>query len=141
MKSKAVFLLVIFLLHTIVGFGCVISMETHKHGINHNHPETAHSMHHHVQLHQHQAGAVSDLRYAEQDLCCKVLVNDLVTQSKLLPEAGKAELVLPVMWLPDYAYVLPIRAAEGTLMRVVGAGTRAHVANQDIRIRIRSFQI
>lgn len=128
MKSKAIFLLVIFLLNTVVGLGCALGMERDYHD-------------HYAKGHKHKAAPVSGLSFSKEAHCCKTLVNDLVTQSKLVPESGKVQVVLPVMWLPDYSYDLfiPVRGID--LVQNVYIDRRERPPSEDIRIIINSFQI
>lgn len=145
MKSKAIFLLVIFLLNTVVGFGCALAMDGNDHDENHSHEKTNHTHkdhnHDHLKGHEHKSTPISDQNLANEDHCCKTLVNDLVTQSKLVPESGKVQVVLPVMWLPDYSYALLIPVAVEELDQRVYVDQRERPPNEDIRIVIQSFQI
>jgi len=129
MRSKAIFLLVVFLLHTVVGFGCALGMQENHHD------------HQHADGHEHKTMSVSGLSFSKEDLCCKTLVNDLLTQSKLVPESGKVLVVLPLMWLPDYSYALFIPVTGIELNESVYVDRRERPPNQDIRITIKSFQI
>lgn len=145
MKSKAIFLLVIFLLNTIVGFGCALGMEEDHHDENHSH-ESAHHVHgdydhHHSDGHEHQANPISGLNFSRKDSCCKTLVNNLLTQSKLIPQSGKTQIILPVMWLADYACtsVTPVIDLEINQRNYVDR--RERPPDKDIRIVIQSFQI
>lgn len=145
MKSKAIFLLVIFLLNTVVGFGCTLGMEV-SHDENHSHAKAAPHVHkdhdhHHTGGDEHKTAPVSGLNFSKEDLCCKNLVNDLVTQSKLVPESGKVQVVLPVMWLPDYSYALLIPVTGIEVDQRIYVDQRERPPNKDIRIVIQSFQI
>lgn len=135
MKSKAIFLLVIFLLNTLVGFGCALGMEasTHTHK-GHDHG------HHHATTHEHNTTPVSGLKFSQEDPCCKTLVNDLVTQSKLVPESGKV-ILLPLMWLPVYSYALSVPPVDIEQLQNVPATQSERPPNPDIRILIQSFQL
>lgn len=128
MKNKATFLLVIFLLNTVVGLGCALGMGRDHH-------------HHYAKEHKHKAAPVSGLNFSKEDHCCKTLVNDLVNQSKSVPESGKVQVVLPVMWLPDYAYDLFIPVTSIELAQNVCIDLRERPPSEDIRIIINSFQI
>lgn len=146
MKSKAIFLLVIFLLNTVVGFGCALGMEGDHNDENHSHPESAHHVHkdqnhHHSGVHEHKTTPISGQNFSKEDPCCTTLVNDLVTQSKLVPENGKVQVVLPIMWLPDYSYALLIPVTDVELDQSLYVHHRERPPNEDIRIVIQSFQI
>lgn len=127
MKSKAIFLLVIFLLNTVVGFGCALGMET--------------GHHHHPISHHHKTAPVSGVSFSTENSCCKTLINELATQSKLIPESDKLQVVLPVLWLPDYVYALLIPVTDLELHQHVDVNRRKRPPNEDIRIAIQSFQI
>lgn len=146
MKSKAIFLLVIFLLNTVVGFGCALGVKWNLHDENRCCKESANHVHkdsdHHPTIRrEHKTPPITGLNFSLEDPCCKTLVNDLTTQSKLVPESRKVQVVLPVMWLPDYFYTLliPITGAEAD--QRVCADQRERPPNKDIRIFIQSFQI
>jgi len=135
MRSKAIFLLVIFLLNTVIGFGCALGMEGNTHNDSHDHTKSVthvHKDHDHSDGHDH---------LSKEDPCCKTLVNDLVTQNKLIPEMGKVQVVLPVMWLLDYSYASLISVTDLEINQSVFADHRERPPNQDIRIAIQSFQI
>lgn len=145
MKSKAIFLLVIFLLNTVVGFGCALGMEG-DHEENHSHAEVAHHVHkdhdhHHAAGHEHQTTPKSGQKISKEDLCCKSLVTDLVTQSKLMPEINKAKVVLPVMSLPDHSFGILTPETGVELGQSIYVDHRERPPNEDIRIIIQSFQI
>lgn len=131
MRSKAIFLLVIFLLNTVVGFGCALGMEGDHHDGNHSH----------VHRHEYKTTPISGQNLSHEDLCCKTLVNDLVTQSKLIPESGKVQVVLPAIWLPDFIHALLVPVAPIKLDQRFYVEQRSRPPNHDIRIVIQSFQI
>lgn len=146
MKSKAIFLLLTFLLNTVVGFGCALGMEVDRHDETHVYLKTVSHIHkdhdhHHADEAQQKASPASELSFLKENLCCKTLVNDLVTQSKLVPESGKVQVALPVLWLPDYSYALLIPAIDVKLDRSFYVDRRERPPNKDIRIVIQSFQI
>lgn len=146
MKSKAIFLLVIFLLNTVAGFGCALAMEVDHHDENHSHAKPTHHGHkdhghHHAGGHEHKTTPISGQNFTKEDPCCKTLVNDLATQSKLVPEMSKVQVVLPVLWLTDHSYSLLIPVTDVELGRGAYADHRERPPNRDIRIDIQSFQI
>lgn len=141
MKSKAIFLLVIFLLNTVVGFGCALGMEEDHHEDQSPHHVHKANNHHHSDGHEHKTSPISGQNFSKEDPCCKTLVNDLVTQSKLVPENGKVQVVLPIMWLPDYFYALLVPVTDVELDQSVYIDHRERPPNEDIRIVIQSFQI
>ncbi|MFF5383322.1 hypothetical protein [Pedobacter suwonensis] len=144
MKSKAIFLLVIFLLNTVVGFGCALGMEEDHD--NHSHTKAAvhehkDHQHNHGESHEHQVTSIPGLNFSKEDPCCKKLINELTIQSKLIPGSAKVLVVLPVVWLTNYAYTLlvPVSSIEPDQSGYVDH--RYRPPNEDIRISIQSFQI
>ena len=115
MKSKALFLLITFLLNTAVGFGCALQMDANGH-------------HHHH--HNHQG-----------DNCCKTTVNNLVTQAKVVPETVKAFVQVPAL-SGGFAYDFSLVSyAITTADPLSFADHPHHPPINDIRIAIQSFQI
>lgn len=135
MKSKAVFLLVIFLLNTLVGLGCALGMQEDHQYEAHVHTKAA--VHDHENKDHHHAGQHED----KEDACCKALVNDLVVQGKLVPENGKVQVFLPVVLLPDHHLLLTVPPVLAEPELSVYADRRERPPNEDIRITIQSFQI
>ena len=117
-RLKAVFLIVVFLLNTVIGFACTTGIGVHmKAGAHH--------------LHQHK-----------KDNCCKEEVTKLTKGDKLLhaaPESGLQP--LSFIHLNQYSYigasnVLPSQNTSNTqLIKPV----RPPIP--DVRIAIQSFQI
>ncbi len=144
MKGKAVFLLVIFLLNTVVGFGCALAMDSNHDDENHSHAKSAAHVdkgHSHEHGDEHKSPPLSGLNFSKEDPCCKKVVNELTIQSKLMPETAKVLVVLPVVWLTNYAYTLlvPVSSIEPDQSGYVDH--RYRPPNEDIRISIQSFQI
>lgn len=116
------------------------------HHEDHFHSESPHHVHmannhHHSDGHEHKTSPISGQNFSKEDPCCKTLVNDLVTQSKLVPENGKVQVVLPIIWLPDYSYALLVPVTDVELDQSVYVDHRERPPNEDIRIVIQSFQI
>lgn len=116
MKSKALFLLIAFLLNTAVGFGCAIQMDANGHHHHHNH---------------HHQG----------DNCCKTTVNNLVTQAKVVPETAKVLVQVPALlsgFAYDFSSISFTTIDAGPLSF---ADHHHHPPIKDIRVAIQSFQI
>jgi hypothetical protein len=105
-----------------------------------HHGDKAHN-HYHSDGHEHKTIPISAENFSRKDPCCKTLVNDLVTQSKLVPEISKVQALIPVMWLTDYSYSLLIPVTNVELARSAYADHRERPPNEKIRIVIQSFQI
>ncbi len=145
MKSKAIFLLVIFLLNTIVGFGCALGIEEKHHDDkDHSHGKLTDHEHHgheHSSRHEHKKPQTIDQDSQKGESCCKTLVNDLVTQGKLVPESGKLQVVMPIIWLSDYSLDLLTPVIDLETHNGIYIAQREKPPNRDIRIVIQSFQI
>lgn len=156
MKSKAIFLLVIFLLNTVVGFACALGMEPnqeddhqvhslstavvhqeHEHSSHHDHKDNAQQKNNHDQ----EVNQILGLSLSEGESCCTTLVKDLLIQHKVLPESSKTIVVMPVLWLSKaYCHLLiPVSNLEQD--RKVYVDHRSRPPDKDIRISIQSFQI
>jgi hypothetical protein len=144
MKGKAVFLLVIFLLNTVVGFGCALAMDSNHDDENHSHAKSAAHVdkgHSHEHGDEHKSPPLSGLNFSKEDPCCKKVVNELTIQNKLIPESAKVLVSLPVVWLTNYAYnlLIPVSSIERGQSGYIDH--RYRPPNEDIRISIQSFQI
>lgn len=144
MKSKAIFLLVIFLLNTVVGFGCALGMEENHDNDTHSHTKAAvheHKDHQHNHAEDHEITSIPGLNPSKEDTCCKKLVNELTIQNKLIPESAKVLVSLPVVGLANYAYTLLVPVISIAPDQSGYVDHRCRPPNEDIRISIQSFQI
>ncbi|WP_222536834.1 hypothetical protein [Pedobacter polysacchareus] len=137
MKSKAIFLLVIFLLNTLVGFGCALGMNANHHEAQGTQDRAQSHKHRHV----HKTNTASGLSFSNEDLCCKILVDDLLIQSKLIPEISKLPVLTPMMLVSANAYDLFVAVSAVELNQSAEVNHRERPPNSDIRIIIQSFQI
>ncbi len=141
MKLKAVFFLVVFMLNTLVGFGCSILMGNEGH--EHSHQEHQHlaSSHHHHTDHSPD-GAYSNLKITSTaNSCCKTLVNDFLIQGKLIPDYAKLNLKAPALVPFGFNYTF---IQEEKIINADQQNTdqhQYHPPHPDIRISIQSFQI
>lgn len=143
MRSKSIFLLVIFLLNTVVGFACAVGTEKVTHGEDHIHTSSKKINHEHQHRHkgEHRHSASTRPNLSKEDPCCKTLVNELVIQGKLVPQGIKNNVILPVLLLPYHNYNFSLPSVKPDLDKSVYAGQRERPPNKDIRIAISSFQI
>lgn len=144
MKSKALFLLVIFLLNTIVGFACAVTTETgHSHWKGHFHNQVAHKHQHstHQPTHPHSVRKKQANDKTEKHGCCKDEVSKFNSVAKIAGQASKIDTKAPVLDLN------PIFFAGEPEVIVKSAGYSNYIANRQrppnskIRILIQSFQI
>lgn len=161
MRFKALFLLVIFLLNTLVGFACAIQIEyksqenkvkghahdhsSHAHDsaspadIAHNHGSHKHSDNHETahkkpELNHSQSGS------AEDSSCCQDEVSKFYSLDKIAPQSVKIIAKPPVLDITGFYYtplaVLPIKKGFDKYI-----DNRQRPPTNDIRIAIQSFQI
>lgn len=133
MKSKAIFLLVIFLLNTLVGFACAIGLEA-DHEDHHEHDHGAHE-------HAGKTKAKSGFDLSKEEACCETLVNNQLSLSKAVPESSKLTVFSPIFWLKDPFCHTLIVLNDFILIKTVYLEQRSRPPNQNIRIAIQSFQI
>ncbi len=146
-QLKAIFLLVVFALNTLVGFACAIDLNmgfNTKH--HHDHPDnTAITAHHHAgsqHIHHHPARIVNEIRAAEDGNCCNNNVVQLSQLDKLLAQTVKIGAEVPATLVQLhflYQSYLPAFAHNNThLLQFV----RPYVlSSRGIRVSIQSFQI
>lgn len=141
MKSKALFLLVVFLLNTIVGFACAVTMESgHTHSEAHSHNHTAHQ-HQHTTHHSHSSVAKKQSSdKSGKHGCCKDEVSKFNSLAKIAGQAGKINTKAPVVELTPIFF-----AGEPLIIKSAGYSNyivnRQRPPNSKIRILIQSFQI
>ena len=142
MKSKAIFLLVVFLLNTAVGFGCALHMshsedhEAHHDGHKHHHE---HGSHHLAIKANLQANKVS---IGDKDApCCQGAVNNFISIAKQLPQTVKSDLAYPVAdFVTNHYFSLKAFFSVASKQQII-VNQRQRPPTSDIRISIQSFQI
>lgn len=146
---KAVFLLVVFLLNTVIGFACTVGLEEDHH--LHNAPAThlhkhdhGGSDHHHSKSEHHHDDLAADHHSAKKDKenCCKDEVTKLLKEDKLAAAKSAANLQ-PVVFI-----TVPVSfyQFDALALSIFAPSTRYFVRSyhppiEDIRISIQSFQI
>ncbi|KQB99895.1 hypothetical protein [Pedobacter sp. Hv1] len=148
MKSKALFLLVIFLLHTVVAFACSLhlgsnlgpsSEKDHEHGSHlhssdHHHPEDQSD--HHLP-NRDSLQALDD----NKDTCCQDEVEEFNLLAKSLSSVGKIDLKAPVyLLLPPFFWCFDQLAIEQSKI-IFFIADRKPPSSVDIRVSISSFLI
>jgi hypothetical protein len=142
MKSKAIFLLAIFMLNTLVGFGCALHFHQHCHSNDHSHAAAVahHKGHHLASAKEHGTKIMLNLGFSKEKPCCKNLNNNLATRAKLNQETSNVLVQVPVLWFRNYYTFVPlISIARLNIVRSGSADFK--LPDKDIRVAIRSFQI
>ncbi|TKC63555.1 hypothetical protein FBD94_04130 [Pedobacter hiemivivus] len=151
---KAVFLLVVFLLNTVVGFACAVTMQNgipqqEQHATeSHKHTDHYHANHYHANHdHSKSAEAHHDLTdhhgtKKDNDECCKDEVTKLLKEDKVSPSKIKFSIQPDTFFtlLPTYCQLdaLAFSVYQPTTKYFVRS---YHPPIRDIRISIQSFQI
>lgn len=146
---KAVFLLVVFLLNTVVGFACAVSMpngtpQEERHATkSHHHTDHDHANHNHAK----PAEAHHDLTdhhatKENKDDCCKDEVTKLLKEDKVSPSKTTVS-IQPATFI---ALLLSYYPIDALVASVYQPNTKYFVKSyhppiRDIRISIQSFQI
>jgi hypothetical protein len=137
MKSKALLLLFIFLLNTVVGFSCALRMchDDHQEASEH------HGHHHTATVLVHQQFTPGETTVSPNDPCCQGAVNNFISLAKLVPSSGHILLQAPFAYInssfQSALVVLPVIKLE----RPIVIDERQRPPNDDIRITIQSLLI
>lgn len=147
-QFKAIFLLIVFSLNTLIGFACAVGANlglhakhshSHHHGDGvkkdaHHHDET--TAHHHHHDHKKTGKAAN-----EDDNCCTGKVTQLSQTDKLLAQTIYAGIEIPVTLVPLhflYRDCLSAFSPETSPTPIA----RPYILNaRGIRVSIQSFQI
>ncbi|MBB6240464.1 hypothetical protein HDC90_005141 [Pedobacter sp. AK013] len=142
-RVKAVVLLLVFLLNTVVGFACAIGMETSH---EHQHAEKGHHQHKHSGYDHHRLATDFKTDHhsgkSNDKNCCKEEVTKLVKSDKLLTVPSGLNVqsliigaVLPVFYQYQFLRAFVHTPSNRCFVRSY------HPPISDIRISIQSFQI
>jgi hypothetical protein len=137
MKSKALFLLVIFLLNTIVGLCCTLHVFHKDHDGN--------TAHHHLSspgiTHQRQSVLIPFASVSKDDTCCQGAVNKFSFLAKLVPQTSNVAIQLPVA-LAAFYHPYALTALPDFRLKIQHfVIKRQRPPTSDTRILIQSFQI
>lgn len=142
-KLKAIFLLFVFLLNTVVGFACATGLENIP-GHMHNQDEGVIPAHHHSKsnAHHHHGSDHSHSAKEGKTDCCKDEVAKLVKADKVFP----SDTGLNIQPLGFFTIVLPFYQYDAFASLVYVSKPRYFVRERhppitDVRISIQSFQI
>jgi len=148
-QLKAVFLLIVFSLNTMIGFACAVRVNlgthtkhshTHHHhgnGVkNHSHHHDESEAHHHHHDHKKTSNTAG-----EDDNCCTGKVSQLSQTDKLPAQTIYSGIPVPVTLAPLhflYRVFLPAITPEINKIQVARPYT---LTSRGIRVSIQSFQI
>lgn len=162
MRFKALFLLVIFLLNTLVGLACALQMEyksqeigakghAHDHPLNahdsaspantaHNHGSHKHGDSHHETAHKKLELNHSQAGSDEDSSCCQDDVSKFYSLDKTTPKCENVIVKAPISEIALSLYI-SFHAQLVARGHTKYIETRQRPPTNDIRIAIQSFQI
>ena len=145
MKCRALFLLTVFMLNTLVGFSCALHMDmdqafssstarhVHKHA-----PSMGHS--HTFNVHKSQSIYSNATLVSQKENCCKALNGHFLTLLKDVPSYAKWIKEQPVAHIVhSFQQQLIVTNIQPVLFAFLAIERKP--PTEDIRIHIQSFQI
>jgi len=144
-RIKAVFLLAVFSLNTLVGFACATGLNMGFNAKHHHDEETVSPAigHHHKGATHHHEGKTSTVQKAREDNnCCNDVVIKFSQVDKLLTHAINAGIELPVMLASlHFLYLSHLSSFTQGHGRSLPVPRPYVVDSRGIRVSIQSFQI
>lgn len=146
-QLKAIFLLIVFSLNTLVGFACAVGMNMGFNKKHHHHETVSHSgaSHHHekgtAHHHHHHDKELTKKNAAEHDNCCSENATQLSASDKLLAQTINSGIETPVaLVFLHFLYSSDLSSLTQDITKI--PVVRPFVLNsRGIRVSIQSFQI
>jgi len=145
-QLKAIFLLLVFSLNTLIGFACAVGVNlglhaTHTHS-HHHHAETVKKgSHHHDDNPAHHHHHDHKKTANETDNCCTQKVSQLSQTDKLLAQTIYAGIEIPVTLAPLHFLYRACLSAFIPETRKIPIARPYTLNARGIRVSIQSFQI
>jgi len=158
-QVKAIFLLIVFSLNTVIGFACSVGLDMgfnakhhHHHGKSHHHHGKPHhhhgkAHHHHHSAHSHTAkpsaaGEVNKSRATETGNCCNDDATRLSQSDKVPVNVIYSGIEVPVALIALHFLYLSSHLSSFNSEITKIQEVRPYVLNsRGIRVSIQSFQI
>jgi hypothetical protein len=140
MKNKAIFMLFIFMLNTIVGFGCALHMSGKLHEETAENHHGRHKDKSEVAGHHYQPPA-NGTSVSDKEMCCQGSVNNIISQAKIVPQSGTIILQVPFVYIHtnrQFSFE-PLPGVD--IAELLTVDKRQRPPTNDIRIAIRSLLI
>jgi len=141
-QLKAIFLLAVFALNTLVGFACAVGLNM---GFNtkHHHPENPVAVaHHHHEGAAHHHHATKTKHSTEEGNCCNDGVIKFSQSDKLIAQAVNAGAEMPLILVQLHFIYQSSYVSSFTTPREQTQVVRPYVLSaRGIRVSIQSFQI
>ncbi|MES2267430.1 MAG: hypothetical protein V4520_11760 [Bacteroidota bacterium] len=143
MKSKALLLLFIFLLNSVIGLSCALHMGNLSLATRADHGKDLHTMHH---SHMEMGPAIGKSEdktvfAAKEDPCCQGMANNFASLSKIVPQQAKSVIQIPVMTANFYYIFKLLPLSDISLSFNNNFIPRKRPPTADIRVTLQSFQI
>jgi hypothetical protein len=157
-QLKAIFLLIVFSLNTIIGFACAVGLDMGFNSKHHHHEDTisrsTKSHHHNGKSHHHHHGLgsykdnshhhnneINKGRATEKENCCNEDATQLSQSDKLLVNAVNSGIEMPVALIAlHFLYISHLSSFKPEITKI--QEVRPYVLNsRGIRVSIQSFQI
>ena len=140
-QLKAIFLLIVFSLNTVIGFACSVGVNMGFSGKSHHHHGKSHH-HHHAHADSHKAKSINKSGATKAENCCSDDATRLSQSDKVLVNVIYSGIEVPVTLIAlHFLYIsshLSSFNSEITKIQEV----RPYVLNsRGIRVSIQSFQI
>ena len=144
-QLKAIFLLVVFSLNTIVGFACAVGLNMGFNKKHHHHETVSLSTvsHHHEKgtAHHHIHEKLIKSKTTKDDDCCTDKATQLSGSDKLLAQTINSGIETPVALIPLY-FLYSTNFSSFTQDTKKIQVVRPYILNsRGIRVSIQSFQI
>jgi hypothetical protein len=143
MKSKALFLLIVFLLNSVAGFSCAVHMDMEGTAKSMHHEESSQAPHHHHPMQMMTAQSPKSdgpLFTSKADSCCQEMTNNFAALAKLVPQTEKINIQVSFIAAGFYYDFrdMPTYDVEIPFNYLI---PQKRPPTRDIRLTIRSFQI
>lgn len=146
-RVKAIILLAVFSLNTLVGFACAIGVDMNSDSQHHHHDENPASpvavSHHHLDEkdHHHHHEASANNKGSKEDDCCTDGVIKLSQVDKLLAQVVQAGIEMPVALVHlHFLYQSYLSSSPQTTEQILVVEPYV-LSSYGIRVSIQSFRI
>ena len=144
-RLKAIFLLAVFALNTLVGFACAVGLDM---GFNtkHHHTDEAVSAsaddhHHDGKAHHHHEATTKAKEASEDENCCNDSVIKFSQLDKLLAHAVNTGIETPVMLVQLHFFYTSYFSPFTTIPEQIQVARPYILGSRGIRVSIQSFLI
>jgi len=136
-QLKAIFLLIVFSLNTVIGFACSVGLDMGFNSKHHHHHHNGKSHHHH-----HDNSQINKSGASETGNCCNEGTTRFFQSDKLLVNTVNAGIEMPVALIALHFLYISSHLSSFNSEIIKIQEVRPFVLNsRGIRVSIQSFQI